>query len=79
MANFLVTGDAGFIGSHLSESLLAAGNTVVCIDDLSTGSLDNLEAFVKHPALGIIEGRCVILSDRVGVESTWAVCSATVS
>ncbi|MFZ1008717.1 MAG: NAD-dependent epimerase/dehydratase family protein [Candidatus Sulfotelmatobacter sp.] len=79
MATFLVTGDAGFIGSHLVESVLAAGNTVVCIDDLSTGSLDNLAAFAKHPAPRIIEGRCVILSDRAGVESTWAVCSATVS
>jgi hypothetical protein len=79
MANFLVTGNAGFIGNHLVESLLAAGNTVVCIDDLSAGLLDNLAAFAKHPALRIIEGRCVTLSDRAGVESTWAVWSATVS
>jgi UDP-glucose 4-epimerase len=59
MANFLVTGGAGFIGSHLVESLLAAGNSVVCIDDLSTGSLDNLAGVAKHPALKIIEGSVV--------------------
>lgn len=38
----LVTGGAGFIGSHLSEKLIRAGHEVVAIDDLSTGSLDNI-------------------------------------
>lgn len=40
--NFLVTGGAGFIGSYLSEALLAAGHSVVGLDDLSTGSENNL-------------------------------------
>jgi len=40
--NFLVTGGAGFIGSYLSEALLAAGHSVVGLDDLSTGSEKNL-------------------------------------
>jgi UDP-glucose 4-epimerase len=39
---FLVTGGAGFIGSHLCESLLAAGHHVHVLDDLSTGSIDNI-------------------------------------
>ena len=46
----LVTGGAGFIGSHIVDHLLAAGNEVVVLDDLSTGSLQNLNpeaAFVK--------------------------------
>jgi len=38
----LITGGAGFIGSHLSEALLAAGHEVLVIDNLSTGSIDNI-------------------------------------
>ena len=41
---FLITGGAGFIGSHLSEDLLAAGHSVVAIDDLSTGRMHNVES-----------------------------------
>ncbi len=40
---FLITGGAGFIGSHLSERLLAAGHDVEIIDDLSTGAIENVE------------------------------------
>ena len=38
----LITGGAGFIGSHLAESLLALDHSVVVLDDLSTGSLSNI-------------------------------------
>lgn len=48
----LVTGGAGFIGSHLCERLLALGHEVVIVDDLSSGRMKNLEAFKNHPALG---------------------------
>ncbi len=44
MARFLVTGGAGFIGSHLVEELLRRGETVRVLDDLSTGKVANLEA-----------------------------------
>jgi UDP-glucose 4-epimerase len=40
----LITGGAGFVGSHLAEALLAQGDTVYVIDDLSTGSIENIEA-----------------------------------
>ena len=50
----VVTGGAGFIGSHLTERLLADGWRVVVIDDLSTGSLANLAAVANHPGLEII-------------------------
>ncbi len=53
----LVTGGAGFIGSHLVERLLADGASVVVIDDLSTGSLENLSAVKDNPRLQIIQSR----------------------
>jgi len=51
--HILVTGGAGFIGSHLVERLLAEGHRVVVIDDLSTGRLSNLKAVTRHPELRI--------------------------
>ena len=55
MPTSLVTGGAGFLGSHLCESLLAKGHRVLCLDNLETGSLANIEhlrddafAFVNH-------------------------------
>jgi UDP-glucose 4-epimerase len=45
----LVTGGAGFIGSHLSERLLELGHEVMIVDDLSTGSMANLASIKDHP------------------------------
>ena len=50
----LVTGGAGFIGSHLVEALLAAEHEVVAVDDFSTGCRDNLEA-LQGPRLTLVE------------------------
>jgi UDP-glucose 4-epimerase len=52
----LVTGGAGFIGSHLTESLLSAGEDVIVLDDLSTGSEQNLAAVLDHPSFGFVKG-----------------------
>ena len=52
----LVTGGAGFIGSNLVESLLNAGNQVVCLDDFSTGKKENLKGFANNHNFNLIEG-----------------------
>ena len=45
----LITGGAGFIGSHLAEYQLKLGNEIFIIDDLSTGSLDNVKHLQENP------------------------------
>jgi UDP-glucose 4-epimerase len=52
----LITGGAGFIGSHLAERLLADGADVIVLDNLSTGSLTNLETFRSNPRLQFVKG-----------------------
>jgi len=52
----LITGGAGFIGSHLAESLLCDGHEVVVVDDLSTGQLINLESFKDNSRFEFILG-----------------------
>ncbi len=52
----LVTGGAGFIGSNLVESMLDAGNHVVCLDNFSTGKRENIRGFMDNPDFRLIEG-----------------------
>jgi UDP-N-acetylglucosamine/UDP-N-acetylgalactosamine 4-epimerase len=52
----LVTGGAGFIGSNLVDSFLHSGNTVVCLDNFSTGKRKNLVTFLDNPKFRLIEG-----------------------
>ena len=57
MKHILVTGGAGFIGSHLVERLLNDGKSVVIIDDFSTGRLENLRTVKKNPRLKIYRSK----------------------
>jgi nucleoside-diphosphate-sugar epimerase len=53
---YLITGGAGFIGSHLADALLARGDRVIVVDNLSTGRLRNLDAVSGNPHLDVVHG-----------------------
>ncbi len=51
----VVTGGAGFLGSHLCDALVSRGDSVLCLDNVSTGRLDNVEHLLGHPAFQFAE------------------------
>jgi dTDP-glucose 4,6-dehydratase len=55
MARVLITGGAGFIGSHLCESFLGQGDEVICMDNVSTGSPENIAPFSSHPRFTFVQ------------------------
>ena len=69
----LITGGAGFVGSHLADACLLRGDEVYVLDDLSTGSIDNIEYLKRHPyfhyTIGRVQNASVTaeLVDRVEV------------
>jgi len=67
----LVTGGAGFIGSHLAQRLVADGNEVIVVDNLSTGSLKNITALVGKPGFEFVKGD---IRDSAVIESAVRKC-----
>ena len=55
MKRILVTGGAGFLGSHLCDQLIARGNQVICVDNLHTGSSSNIQHLITNPRFEFIE------------------------
>lgn len=51
----LITGGAGFLGSHLCDRLIAEGHEVICLDNLITGSLQNIKHLIDHPRFTFIQ------------------------
>ena len=54
MKKILVTGGAGFIGSHLCKKLLDEGNDVLCLDNYFTGTKENISSLFKSPYFEVI-------------------------
>lgn len=61
----VVTGGAGFLGSHVCETLLYRGDNVVCVDDLSTGKLQNIQHLIGHCRFEFEQAN---VSDAIGVD-----------
>ena len=59
---YLITGGAGFIGSHLAEKLITGGDEVHVLDDLSTGSVENLDAIRDNPKFHLVIGSVTDIS-----------------
>ena len=80
MAKCLVTGGAGFIGSHLTERLIEQGHEVTVLDDLSTGVRENLDALQDHPRFrlrqGSITDRVVLAEVLPGIEVIYHLAAA---
>lgn len=80
MAHCLVTGGAGFIGSHLTELLLADGHEVTVLDNLSTGERGNLQSVHDHPNYRFLAGSItdpVMLNEAVrGVDAIYHLAAA---
>jgi len=55
MSRYLITGGAGFIGSHLCESFLNQGHEVLCMDNFATGAKNNIAPFLKNPRFRFID------------------------
>jgi dTDP-glucose 4,6-dehydratase len=70
VSHIVVAGGAGFLGSHMCDHLIARGDSVVCLDDLSTGSRDNLSHLLGHERFQFI---VTDVSEKVELEDDSAI------
>ena len=70
MKRNLVTGGAGFLGSHLSKKLLERGEEVICIDNFFTGTKKNIEPLMNHPCFELIR-HDVTEPIKIEVDKIW--------
>jgi UDP-glucuronate decarboxylase len=69
--NILITGGAGFIGSHLCERLLSEGNNIICLDNLFTGSIKNISDLIDSPNFEFINHDIVKPYYRDGIDEIY--------
>jgi len=70
----LVTGGAGFIGSHICHRLLDLGHSVICIDNLSSGAVDNIRHIFHHPNFKFVHLDVLELTDGSAELNVDAIC-----
>tara|TARA_Y100001968_G_scaffold127769_1_gene116620 strand:+ start:3816 stop:4766 length:951 start_codon:yes stop_codon:yes gene_type:complete len=66
----LITGGAGFLGSHLVDRLMESGEKVICLDNFFTGSKENIEHWISHPSFELIT-HDVIEPIKIDVDRIW--------
>jgi dTDP-glucose 4,6-dehydratase len=64
MARVVVSGGAGFLGSHLSDALLERGDEVVVLDNLVTGSIENIDHLFGRPGFTFVDRIAPVLHRR---------------
>ena len=71
MKKILVTGGAGFIGSHLCARLIKEGNEVICLDNLFTGSMENIACLMDNPRFSFVNHDITIPYDCEGLDEIY--------
>jgi len=77
--NILITGGAGFIGSHLCKTFLEKGDSVICVDNFITGSRDNIKGFLDNKKFKLIEHDISISLYNINESIDWVLHFASLA